>query len=213
MSDKSESATKLEQIMQDLCERGYSITPQALHPASIDQLKLFARSAHEAGHFKPASIGREGSLQLATKIRGDLSLWVDNWKQIPALEEFHLLVTKIMESARRELYLSVKRFEGHFAVYPPGAGYRAHLDQHNTSHHRQISLVLYLSDLGEDEGGELKIHNTLHESNTNITVRPTSGTLVAFLSGKIVHEVLPTTAERWSLTGWIRDDESSGGQP
>jgi len=34
-------------------------------------------------------------------------------------------------------------------------------------------------------------------------VPPLAGTLVTFLSGEFPHEVLPTTRERLSVTGWF----------
>ncbi len=51
-------------------------------------------------------------------------------------------------------------------------------------------LRLYLEEL--DEAGD----------GPSIDVPPCGGTLVAFLSDRFNHEVLPATRERWSLTAW-----------
>lgn len=199
--------SQLRFVINDLVEDGYSVVQNALAPTTIEQLKLFAQAGRAAGKFKPATIGKNQHHHRDDQVRGDHSWWIDDWAAQPALEEMRVVVATIMADAHRELYLPTQRFEGHFAVYPPGTGYRAHLDQHAGSRDRHISVVLYLSDLEPNDGGELKIHNTLKQPAANLIITPRSGTLVAFLSAKILHEVLATHKERWSLSGWIRNAE------
>lgn len=193
-------------LSQKMADEGFVVMPQALAEPTVRQLLDFARAKFQAGGFAPAEIGRQQDRSRESSIRGDHSLWIDNWHENPELAAAHDLFTEIQEMGRRELFLSLRRFEAHLAMYPPGAGYAPHLDQHRAHPHRQLSVVLYLSDQHEGDGGELVIHNTLTQKSANIVVRPKAGTLVMFLSAKIVHEVRATTKERWSLTGWIRDD-------
>jgi len=44
----------------------------------------------------------------------------------------------------------------------------------------------------------------LYADDSALQISPEGGTLVAFLSGRFEHEVLPATRERYSLTGWFR---------
>lgn len=197
----------LNELIDGLAESGYAVVPHAITPQGIAALQDLLQTSRANSLFKPAAIGKDHNKTRNETIRGDVSLWIDDWSANGGTREFYELVQAIMQELKQSLYIQAKRFEGHLAIYPPGAGYQAHLDQHAGKSHRQLSLVLYLNDLNEGGGGELKIHNTLHQKQTDIKITPRAGTLVTFLSAKIVHEVLPTTRERWSLTGWIRDDE------
>jgi SM-20-related protein len=197
----------ISQIMTDLCESGYSVFDNALSPDDIEQLCLYAEVSLEVGNFRAAAIGKDHNKSTHPEIRGDFSLWIENYNEVPSLKQFHDLVLRIMACAKKELFIPAKRFESHFAVYPVGAGYLPHYDQHQGANTRQLSIVLYLSDLNPGDGGELKLHNTLTTSSANIIVTPERGKLVIFVSEKILHEVLPTKKKRWSLTGWIRSDD------
>jgi SM-20-related protein len=62
--------------------------------------------------------------------------------------------------------------------------------------------VLYLNELWPaEQGGQLRLY--LDEERT-MEIMPRGGTLVAFLSDRFEHEVLPATRERLSLAGWFR---------
>jgi SM-20-related protein len=52
-----------------------------------------------------------------------------------------------------------------------------------------------------EDGGMLRLHVT---SARSIDAIPRGGTLVAFLSDRFAHEVLPATRERISIAGWFR---------
>ncbi|HTU65230.1 MAG TPA: 2OG-Fe(II) oxygenase [Steroidobacteraceae bacterium] len=93
-------------------------------------------------------------------------------------------------------------FQGHFAVYPPGAAYARHFDRLVGSDVRAISAALYLNDAWLPEhGGQLRMYLGGERS---VDVSPVGGRLVAFLSDRFEHEVLPATRERLSFTGWFR---------
>jgi SM-20-related protein len=64
-----------------------------------------------------------------------------------------------------------------------------------------LSCVLYLNDgWRAEDGGALR----LYLPTRHCDVLPRAGTLVAFLSERFEHEVLPAQRERLSLTGWFR---------
>lgn len=199
-------ALDFDLITSSLTKNGYVVISEALAKETIDGLLNFAKRQFEENLFTTTAIGHQDTKHQDRTTRGDLSLWLDDAPPCAEVDTFLEQISAIIEVAKSEWYLPAKRFEGHFAVYPKGSRYTPHLDCHKFTSHRLLSVILYLSSLAEDQGGELKLHNTLNEQNTNLMIRPTAGTMVIFLSDKIVHEVLTTHQERWSLTGWIRDD-------
>jgi SM-20-related protein len=93
-------------------------------------------------------------------------------------------------------------FQGHFAIYPRGAAYARHFDRLVGSDVRAISAALYLNDgWRPEDGGSLRIYLGGGRSED---VLPTGGRLVAFLSDRFEHEVLPSSRVRMSFTGWFR---------
>ncbi len=87
-------------------------------------------------------------------------------------------------------------------MYPPGASYARHFDRLQGSDLRAISAALYLNDAWTPEdGGQLRMYLGGGRSED---VSPQGGRLVAFLSDRFEHEVLPARRERMSFTGWFR---------
>jgi SM-20-related protein len=120
-----------------------------------------------------------------------------------------ILVQQIFDSLktiiRKEFYLPAKRFECHFAKYEPGSFYKVHQDRHQNKPGRLVSCVLYLNQC-EKNAGNLVIYD---EELRPIRINPSPGKIVVFDSS-LEHEVTPTKSDRWSLTGWIRDDINPG---
>ena len=101
-------------------------------------------------------------------------------------------------------------YEGHYALYPPGASYARHRDRFRDDDTRVLSCVLYLNEgWRREDGGALRLYV---EGGRAIDVRPEGGTLVAFLSGRFDHEVLPARRPRLALTGWFRRRPLASGQ-
>jgi Rps23 Pro-64 3,4-dihydroxylase Tpa1-like proline 4-hydroxylase len=62
--------------------------------------------------------------------------------------------------------------------------------------------ALYLNDdWAASDGGELRMYTG---GGASEDVLPRGGRLVAFLSDRFEHEVLPSSRERLSFTGWYR---------
>jgi SM-20-related protein len=102
----------------------------------------------------------------------------------------------------RALFLPLRDFESHFAIYPPGTFYKRHRDNFQKQNHRLLSLVLYLNEnWSPEQGGTLRIYPEAEEPKD---VEPIGGRLVIFRSD-LEHEVLPCHAPRYSITGWMRD--------
>jgi SM-20-related protein len=114
----------------------------------------------------------------------------------------------LREAINCSLYLGLKEYEGHFALYPEGAVYQKHIDQFKTgpgNQERLISVIFYLNeDWGDDQGGELVLYNPYDHQKILETITPKLGRLACFLTENLPHEVLMATRPRYSLTGWLR---------
>ena len=179
--------------------------PGFLSPRRTEALRQESQALYESGRFHAAGIGREAECQPA--VRGDEILWLEeqsNW----AAEGAHLLrdeFSRLREAINAETFLGLQDFEGHYAVYPPGARYTRHVDRFKHDSRRVVSLVLYLNeDWGPADGGELCLYRDMADRQAAVRVAPQGGTLVCFLSDAVPHEVLQALRPRLSLTGWFR---------
>lgn len=103
-------------------------------------------------------------------------------------------------------------YEAHFAHYQPGAFYRRHLDAFRGRTNRVLTTLLYLNpDWQPGDGGELLLYPEQGEGVLE-RVSPRAGTLVIFLSARFPHEVLPAQADRYSIAGWFRVNNSINNQ-
>jgi SM-20-related protein len=164
-------------------------------------LRERCRALQEAGALRPARIGRGAHERLAPDVRGDFIAWLSE----PELDAEQLLLARLEEmrvALNRGLMAGLEDFQGHFALYPAGAGYARHSDRLAGTDVRAISTILYLNDAWTaDDGGALRLHTG---SGRFEDVLPVGGRLVAFQSDRFEHEVLPARRERLSFTGWYR---------
>ena len=197
--------SKIEKILNDLEQQGYSIQEDFFTSNLTNKLKETLSSLSEQDLLKQAGIGRKKDFHIEQSIRSDVISWFDEKTLSPSQEEF-LKVTEQLQSAINErFYLGLFEFEVHFALYAPNAFYKRHLDQHKNQDTRVVTLISYLNENWEDDdGGELKIYL---KNNKSLSVQPKAGTLVCFMSAEFEHEVLPAKRERASLTGWFRKRE------
>lgn len=198
---EASSAPLLTRILDDLAERGWSVQTDALPPGLARALAAECRRRHAAGELARASVGR-GSGQLVDEgIRGDHIQWLGRG-ETPATDQYLELLDELRGTLNRELFLGLEDYECHFALYPPGAFYRRHLDRFRDDDRRAVSAVFYLNENWlPGDGGELRMFLA---DEVVRDVQPTAGTLVVFLSGDIPHEVLAARRDRLSLTGWFR---------
>lgn len=180
----------------------------AFPPARIALLQAEAARAHAAGAFAAARVGhaRHGDPQL----RGDALCWLDGLDDAPEAAELLAELDALRRSLDRALLLGVAEVEAHYARYPVGAHYARHLDRFDDGQgsavavggERVLSLVLYLNQGWRAEhGGALRLYDAAGRGHD---VLPQGGELVAFLSDRIAHEVLPAARERWSVAAWLR---------
>lgn len=153
------------------------------------------------GGLRPAKVGRGAGERRAPEVRGDFISWLET----PEKDVEQQLVARLDAlrwEINRALMAGIEDFQGHFALYPSGAAYARHFDRLVGSDVRAISAALYLNDgWTAEDGGCFRIYTGGGRSED---VLPQGGRLVAFLSDRFEHEVLPARRERLSFTGWFR---------
>jgi SM-20-related protein len=167
----------------------------------LTRLRWRCSELQASGALRPAKVGRGPDAQHLPEVRGDFISWL----QQPSRDAEQALLERMDElrvALNRSLMTGLEDFEGHFAVYPAGAAYARHFDRLAGSDLRAISAALYLNEeWTEADGGQLRLYLGGGRSED---VLPAGGRLVAFLSERFEHEVLPARRERMSFTGWFR---------
>lgn len=192
-------------IARDLTEKGWSVTPDALPQAMAVALSRQIREGESA--FAPAGIGRNTDLTLNAFVRRDHIHWIEG--STPAEREWLGWSNRLRLFLNSRLFLGLFSFESHFAHYQPGAFYRKHVDAFRDrpfkdGSNRVLSIVVYFnSGWQPDDGGELLMYEPRGVAPF-LSVTPAFGTLVAFLSEDIPHEVRPARRDRFSIAGWYR---------
>ena len=193
-----------EHLLNGIANQGYAVVDNFLPPATITALAAEARALHSHGETQRAMTGKTGG-EKPDNIRGDFIHWVDDANPSARQQEYLQCMEELRSDLNQNFYLGLFDLEAHFAVYPAGAAYRRHLDQFQGDNKRQVSCVLYLNkDWQLEDGGQLRLYLDESPEPQYVDIQPEGGKLVAFLSSRFWHEVLPATRERVSLTGWFR---------
>jgi SM-20-related protein len=199
MSEPALAATR-DALADLLAGTGYGVVPGFLEPGQVRALVEEMSRRDAGGEFRPAAVGAGDGRAVRPAIRGDRIGWLtmaagDAERQL--LARFEALRVAL----NRDLMLGLADLECHYAIYESGARYARHLDRSPKGAERVVSVVLYLNeDWVPGDGGELLIATP----EGDLRVEPRAGTLVAFLSQRFEHEVLPALRTRRSLTGWFR---------
>ena len=181
---------------------GYGVEGAFLQARDVAALRAQALTLDANARLHAAGVGRGGYRAVNAGVRGDRIAWLDDLHAtaperllLDALEDVRLAMN-------RRLALGLFDLEAHYALYPPGARYARHRDRFRDDDARILSCVIYLNDgWSSRDGGALRLHLA---DGTSRDIPPEGGTLVAFLSDRFEHEVLPATRARVSLTGWFR---------
>lgn len=191
----------------DAIERfGWASMQGCLDDADGLRLSLECSEACDKGQFKRAGVGRGINLEVRDDIRRDQVMWL---RPEDSSVEQHAYLAKLellRLALNQRFFLGLFEYEGHFAIYPEGAFYKAHLDRHIGTSDRVVTTILYLNPNWQPgDGGELKLWTTAGDkAGAFILIEPRMGTLVCFLAGDFWHEVLPAKKTRMSITGWFR---------
>lgn len=188
-------------IVDDLANRGWAQQSLFLPAPLIRTLADECRQRAEQGELSPASVGRGAGQEVREAVRGDRIQWLERG-QSEACDLYLNAMDSLRQALNQCLFLGLEDYESHFALYPPGAFYRRHLDRFRDDDRRAVSAILYLNeDWQPQDGGQLRMYL---DGEQTLDVLPVAACLVVFLSGDIPHEVLPAGRERLSLTGWFR---------
>lgn len=156
---------------------------------------------HETNGLKLARVGQGDQMTLQTRIRSDQIAWLHAGQSV-ACDAYLGMMERVRILLNQTLYLGLDDYESHFSFYAPGASYSKHVDRFHSDDARTVSIVIYLNDHWQTEqGGALRLH-PLDCPTQDIS--PMACRMVVFLSAEMLHEVLPATRDRMSLTGWFR---------
>ena len=193
-------------VAEGLESRGWVVVDGFLPEAEARALSEESLAAWESGDFRRARVGRGGETVIREDIRRDHVMWLEEGTAGPAARAYLERLEGLRQSINRRLFLGLFDYEGHFAVYPDGAFYKAHLDRHRGTADRVVTAILYLNDGWEPaHGGRLKIWTDPGNQDGPFEfVEPKLGTLVVFLAGDYWHEVEVSRRTRMSVTGWFR---------
>ncbi len=199
------SQPAVEPLVAALAADGLGVVRNFMPPRAIAALRDEALRRESGGELVPAGVGRACARSVHGDIRGDRILWLDDDDPAPAERALRSTLEVLRAAVNRELMLGLWSFEGHYALYPPGAYYRRHRDRFRDDDARIVSCVLYLNHRWRaGHGGALRLHL---DGGAARDVLPEGGTLVAFLADRFEHEVLPATRPRLAVTGWFRRRE------
>mgnify|MGYP001575240078 FL=1 len=195
------SSTALTGLLDDLAENGWAIVRQAL-PADLTlELAQECRQRSNIGVLQPAGVGHGSGHGVQESVRGDYIQWLEP-NQSAACDRYLDMLEDLRNQLNRAFYLGLVDYEGHFALYPPGAFYQRHLDRFRDDDRRAVSAVFYLNaDWLLEQGGALRLYLL---DGRELDIAPEAGTLVVFLSAELPHGVLPANRDRLSLTSWLR---------
>lgn len=196
-------------MFDDLAVNNWASSAAVFSKDFCQKLAQECQRLHDEGQFHQASIGRGVTKSTHTEIRGDFTLWLDEKNNSPVQQSFLSHLQTLLEQLNQSFYLGLKRFETHFALYPPGAGYDKHIDNHRGSGARKITFILYLNEHWQKgHGGELSLYQPDQENVLITQIEPALGTFVLFRSDLFPHQVEKSFQPRLSITGWFRDDAS-----
>jgi SM-20-related protein len=192
----------LAEVCAAIADARFAIIHDFLPAQAVASLAAEARRRDASGEFRAARIGRGKDRVERSDIRGDRTLWLDEHSPAPAERPLWNALETLRFALNESAYLGLFAFEGHYALYPPGALYRRHRDRFRDDDARVLSCVIYLNEAWTaTDGGALRLYVSASDAHD---ILPVGGTLVCFLADRYEHEVLPATRERLAITGWFR---------
>ena len=183
----------IEQILDDLDQHGFAIVNQT-HSAPFTS-QLLDECLFNLNQFREAAI-QNG---VVSKIRSDHILWIH--EDLSFAQQHTQTLLALAEQFNQAFYLGIREVEAHFASYQAGSFYALHRDNPQQKNDRVISAVYYLHpEWQADWGGQLRLQDK-HGAWQIIEPRPNR---IAIFQSDLLHEVLPATQQRLSITAWLR---------
>ncbi|QCK15506.1 2OG-Fe(II) oxygenase [Mangrovivirga cuniculi] len=187
-------------LIDTVVENGFAVCDDFISPDYLAKLRHLIKEHYHEGEFKDAEIGDRFNQTKVNSIRKDEILWLSRGL-FSELVNFYSEIDRLVSILNRYCFLSINDCEFHFAVYPPGAFYKKHVDQFKTNDARLLTVICYLNEFWDESyGGELMIY----PESGPLRILPQPGRLVLFKSDELPHEVLITNKTRLSITGWLK---------
>jgi SM-20-related protein len=196
----------LESLSESVAQNGFAFSDEGLSQGQVISWRQVLESHQSQGFFRQAAVGREASLSLNESIRNDQISWLSETRE----EDLSILseINSWRLFFNRQLFISARSTEAHFAHYSAGQFYKRHKDRHDSRASRILTFIVYLHERwGPMDGGELVIFDGETESIRTL-IEPRPGRVVILKSDEVWHEVRRSKMDRLSLTGWFRNDSS-----
>lgn len=194
-----------QRIVEEISIQGWSVIDDYMDDDDIRELCLQAENHYLKRDMFQAGVGRSSQYRVNREIRSDHVLWLQSRTDNSPLGRYFQHLETLKTTLNRNLFLGLFDLECHMAVYPVGARYARHLDCFQGTSLRTLTCILYLNrDWKAEQGGQLRIYTGLDTGRGHVDILPRGGQLIAFLSDRFEHEVLPTRRRRASISGWFR---------
>lgn len=190
-----------QSLFEPLLRCGWTYSDELLSEETVQNWRDLLLKKRDEQLFRAAQLAQNG---LNAEIRSDQIHWLEESDAgaQPVLQK----LDEIRKAAQEFLWISLPHTEAHFAIYPSGSFYRRHCDQPLGNASRVLTFVIYLHDHWEPGyGGELVVTKGDTEQVLEI-IEPKPKRVVIFKSDEVWHEVRKSSFDRYSLTGWFRND-------
>lgn len=204
-----------EHLVEKIATHGFGVMDHFIAPSDTEALALTIRTLNQEAKMHLAGTGRTHS-NTSINVRGDRIYWLNESQENEAQQTYFAQMEKLRLRLNEHLYLGLFTLESHLTLYAAGSSYKKHIDRFKESKNnlplRQISCILYLNkEWLPENGGVLRLYlnqeNDISDKSlaneSVLDILPQGGRLVAFLSDRFYHEVLPATINRMSLTSWF----------
>lgn len=193
--------SSFEELINSYLETKVGIATNFLSAELAQNLAANITNLHNQNKMRPAGTGSTGQVLHDKRNRGDAILWLDRSHNNKDENDFFDRIDTFVTYLNEQCYTGIKSYEFHYTLYEPGTFYKKHLDQFQNSNNRAFSIITYLNvDWKPTDGGELSIYHSLSQQR----IEPQNRKTVFFKSNELEHEVLPTHANRLSITGWLK---------
>jgi SM-20-related protein len=188
-------------LIESFLANQIGITDDFLSLTLAAHLKDNLLSLYKNKQLHKAGIGKDTHLQQNKLIRTDSIYWLDRSHENVHENSFLDAIDAFVLYLNSTCYTGITGYEFHYTMYADGDFYAKHIDQFKNNDSRKYSMVVYLNtDWKLTDGGELCIHHAHHLQK----IAPTNAKAVFFASAELAHEVLVTTTNRMSITGWLK---------